>query len=237
MKDRCTIVYYTHNQENSKFEKAICDNILAVKGDIPLISVSQKPMPWFGHNICVGEVGMSGPNGFRQLQIGAQAATTPFIISAESDDLYPPDYFQFVPPTDNMMYRYDNLWVLFNKPNWTRFQPKAHHEGAQICGRQYLIDMIGADLDAYPIWNPETDEKLIKRMVCLNPRHYGMERFHGENPVVTIKSGNGLHGKTGMSKARKPAAWIPYWGTLNAVKKLVHLPYNPELVDKEAFGL
>ena len=61
-----TIIYYTSNQEGSLFEEKIRENILKHKGNLPIISVSQKPMG-FGKNICVGDVGHSYLNEFRQI--------------------------------------------------------------------------------------------------------------------------------------------------------------------------
>ena len=64
-----TILYYTSNREGEEFEGRIRQNILNVKGDLPIISISHKPID-FGENICVGDVGVSGFNMFRQIQIG-----------------------------------------------------------------------------------------------------------------------------------------------------------------------
>ena len=71
---QATIIYYTSNTENENFENKIRENILKVKGDLPLISVSQKPID-FGHNICVGELGKSYENAFYQAKIGCEIAT------------------------------------------------------------------------------------------------------------------------------------------------------------------
>ena len=73
-----TVVYYTHNQEIPSFEKRIQASILEHKGDLPIISVSQKPID-FGENICVGEQGVNSLNTWRQVLIGCQAAKTRFI--------------------------------------------------------------------------------------------------------------------------------------------------------------
>src|SRR3990167_9323101 len=105
-----TIVYYTSNREDEAFEKKIRDNLLKVCGDIPIISVSHKPID-LGINICVGVQETCNYNLFRQIQTGCKLATTPFIISAEADCLYPPDYFQFIPPEPNKCYKCTNVYV------------------------------------------------------------------------------------------------------------------------------
>src|SRR5438132_1087410 len=92
-----TILYYTSNREDPEFEARVKQNLLKVCGDLPIISISQKPIK-LGKNICIKDVGTSGFNMFRQVEIGCKLAETPFVISAEADCLYPPDYFQFIPP-------------------------------------------------------------------------------------------------------------------------------------------
>ena len=61
MNSFATIVYYTSNRENPDFENRITFRLLktAKKLNMPLINVTQKPMPGFGKNICVGDVGVS----------------------------------------------------------------------------------------------------------------------------------------------------------------------------------
>jgi len=58
---RTTIIYYTANREDERFEQVIRENILRVSEGLPIISVSQKPID-FGQNICVGNVGVSNQN-------------------------------------------------------------------------------------------------------------------------------------------------------------------------------
>jgi len=106
-----TIIYYTSNREKPSFEKRIQENLKKNSNGLPIISVSQKPID-LGKNICVGEVGVSGFNMFRQVQIACREAKTRFVISAEADCLYPPDYFLFEPTREDICYRDTNLYVL-----------------------------------------------------------------------------------------------------------------------------
>ena len=81
-----TILYYTSNRENEEFEEKIRQNILENCGDLPIISISQKPID-FGKNICVGDVGHSYLNEWRQILIGAKKARTKHVILCEADFL------------------------------------------------------------------------------------------------------------------------------------------------------
>ncbi|MCK9371413.1 hypothetical protein M0R04_15975 [Candidatus Dojkabacteria bacterium] len=49
-----TIVYCSSNMEKEEFEGKIKENLVKVCGDLPIISVTQKPIN-LGTNICVGE--------------------------------------------------------------------------------------------------------------------------------------------------------------------------------------
>jgi hypothetical protein len=138
-KDLYTIIYYSGNRENQEFEQKIIDNLKEQAGDIPIISVSQKPMN-LGKNICVGDVGFSYLNEWRQILIGAKEAKTPYIIFAESDFIYSKDYFRFIPNTDMDMYIYDNIWIVMDKKFGDYFWNKKSSEGAQICKRKLLIE-------------------------------------------------------------------------------------------------
>ncbi len=71
-----TVLYYSASTENEKFEEAVRQNILVQKGDLPLISVTQKPLPNFGQNICVGPQYNCYGNEFRQIQLGLKEVKT-----------------------------------------------------------------------------------------------------------------------------------------------------------------
>ena len=145
---QATIIYYTSNKEGSLFEQRVRDNILKVSGGLPIISVSQRPLD-FGQNICVGDVGASGFNMFRQVLIACAQAKTPFVISAEADCLYPPDYFEFIPTREDICYRNSNLYVM---GQWRKYFYKKE-EGAthaQVVGQRLVIPERRIDPHAEP---------------------------------------------------------------------------------------
>ena len=100
-----TVVFYTANKIREPFGAAVRSRLLAAIGGLPLISVSQQPMPGFGETICVGDIGQSYLNIYRQLLIGAKAARTKYIALAEDDMFLPPSHFTcFRPPEDAVGY-------------------------------------------------------------------------------------------------------------------------------------
>ena len=212
--DSVTIIYYTSNREDASFELKVRELILKNCGGLPIISVSQKPID-FGKNICVGDVGASGFNMFRQVLIGCMEAKTKFVISAEADCLYPPDYFDFIPPRKDKCYRNSNLYVMGNKRNYYYYK----EEGAthsQIIGREYYINRLKELFKGAPQWS-------VEEMNFPKERHRKADVFdeisyyRTVNPVVQIKTGLSMRHHTHSD--RTPIYDLPYWGNGRVVKR------------------
>jgi len=199
---RSTIIYYTANREGECFERVIRDQILRVAGGLPIISVSQQPLD-FGVNICVGEVGISNQNAHRQFQIGCQAATTEFVHAAESDTLYPPEYFQFIPEEAQSAYRTP---VYLFRLSGNMFYRKKASESATVIGREYAIRAIRKSLRNRGIWR-ETLE--TGREVPYTFRHGNWKPFSLDVPIINIKTENQMHTWHGHDEVVDE---LPYWG-------------------------
>lgn len=115
-----TIIYYTANHISPFFMANTQKQLLKAVGNTPIISVSQKPIK-FGKNICVGDIGRSSYNLYKQILIGARAATTKYVATAEDDVLYPQKHFVYRPAKD--VFAYDiNKWSIFvwdNPPHFS----------------------------------------------------------------------------------------------------------------------
>lgn len=211
-----TVIYYTSNRENPEFEKKIQENILKLKGTLPLISVSQKPIN-FGDNICVGDVGQSYLNEFRQIYLGAKRAKTKYIIFAESDFLYPPEYFSFI-PKNSKCYRYSLNYVVYNDPNLNYFYRKKETEGAQIVERKYYIKKCEEFFVGMPKWfrDGKGGKMPIKRREPL--AYVEKEFFEGVNPCVTFKTGAGVSWRAHLMRGEEKTT-LPYWGSIEKIKK------------------
>jgi hypothetical protein len=207
---RTTVIYYTANREDERFERVIREQILRAAEGLPLISVSQKPID-FGQNICVGEVGISNQNAHRQFQIGCQAATTEFVHAAESDTLYPPEYFQFIP---------EEVWSAYRTPiylfrlGWDRFYRKKASESATVIGREYAIRAIKKSLRNRGIWRESLE---TGREVPYTFRHGNWKPFSMETPIISIKTLNQMHAWHGHDEAVDE---LPYWGKPGDVTRL-----------------
>lgn len=197
-----TVIYYTSNQENESFENKIRENLLKNCDGLPIISVSRKPID-LGKNICVGEQKVCYSNSFRQILIGLREAKTKFCIAAESDTLYPPEYFQFTPPTDDQVFRYTNLFVYFD--GYNRFWRKRYVEAAQMCGRNYWIESIEKVIGKETTWEPVKNNPPF---IFTTKDKYS---WKSDNPVLTFKTRRGIGFKTGFLPGS--VTTLPYWGS------------------------
>jgi len=200
-------IYYTSNHEDPEFEHKIQVSILEVC-DLPIISVSQKPID-FGENICVGDVGASGFNCFRQIQIACRAAKTRFVLSLEADCLYPPDYFEFVPARDDVCYRDSNLYVMPDRRTFFfhKIEGATH---AQVIGREFYLETLDRLFEGAPEWSME-EMNFPKERWHRADVVDGVELYQTKHPVIQIKTHRGMRYYT--HSERVPIYSLPYWGS------------------------
>ena len=206
-----SIIYYTSNREAPEFEKKIQDDLLSKSGVLPIISVSQKPM-YLGENICVGNVGVSGFNMCRQVQIGCERATTDFVISAEADCLYSPDYFYFTPTKSNACYRNTNIYILKYKRDF--FNKKTMSTFSQVINREYYLKRLNELFKGAPQWSKEEKNFPKERGKKLFNSY---ETFETEFPCISFKTGKGMRQHT--NTLEEEFKELPYWGTVEAFKE------------------
>jgi hypothetical protein len=212
--DDLTVVYYTSNRDDPGFDGRIRATLSETMGPLPLVSVSQQPLD-FGHNICVGNVGVSGHNIFRQYQIGVEAATTRYVCPAEADMLYPPEYFQYRPPTDDAIYCATPVYLLFAKfRKRFGFFPKRHSEGATSVSREYILRILEEELAGKPLWRDG-----VEVGPEANDDHPGPFRIRKrprftvtmDAPIVSIRTATQTHRKTPYRNEGRVSI-LPYWG-------------------------
>lgn len=208
----CTksVVYYTSNRENHEFEDKIRAIILQNCGGLPIISVSQKPIN-FGQNICIGDVGASTLNMFRQILIGAKEAKTDYVIFAEADFLYPESYFAFNPPGGNF-YRCDNVWLIFK--NGGNYYRKHWSNGAQIMLREFLVETLEDYLEDQPEW-AISDKHYITKKKDYNKAIF---QYFNSEPCVSFKTRNGLTYKANIKRKERKDS-LDVWGNVIDLKK------------------
>jgi len=213
---KSTILYYSSNHEKPEFENRIKDNILKNCGGLPIISVTQKPID-FGKNIVVGDVGVSGFNMFRQVQIGLKNITTEFVIATEADCIYPPDYFTFIPSRTDTCYRNKNLYVMGQHRNYF-YKKEEGATHAQVVSTKFYLDTLNELFAGEPEWSVEQKnfpkEKFHKKREDIFTK---IEFYESQNPVVQIKTSQSMRNYTNSD--RIPRYEIPYWGSGKAFRK------------------
>jgi hypothetical protein len=114
-----TIIYYTSNyldDHNPYFLANTKKQLLKATPDLPIISVSQKPTN-LGKNICLGDIGRSTLNIYRQILAGVKAAKTKYVAMAEDDILYSYEHFHERLPQKNGFIYNMNKWQIFTWSN------------------------------------------------------------------------------------------------------------------------
>jgi len=225
MKYDLTIIYYSANTISPYFFENTKNALLKASGDIPIISVSQKPMD-LGKNICVGDIGQSNINIYKQVLIGAKEATTEYVAMAEDDTLYSESHFQYRPPAGKFGYNM-NKWSLFT---WSK-PPIFSNRGrmtlnALIAPRKLLIEALEERFAKYPkdemiplkFWGePGRYEKYLG--VTVQPT----EQFQSEIPIIMFNHPESLNYKQQGERKRlgiDRALKLPYWGEASEIVKL-----------------
>ena len=152
-KNDLTIIFLTANRVPkswAKYQKAV---LLKAAKDLPIITISKKPLDW-GMNLLQTEAyGVS--NVYFQLLKGAKIATTPYIAVAEDDALYPMKHFHtFRPPLDTFAYNHNRM-ALFT---WGRpVYGWKYHPGNSvlIAPRELLIEALEERFQKYPNGTPD----------------------------------------------------------------------------------
>ena len=168
-----SIIYYTCNyldDHNPYFLENTKKQLLKAADGLPIISVSHKPID-LGKNICIGDIGRSHLNIYRQILIGAKEATTEYVAMAEDDILYSYDHFhcekyvkdEFIRP-DLFLYDMNKVSLFtWTKPPMFSFRTNRKVVNQLIAPRQMLIDSLEerfARLDELLKKVPE--EKVVK---------------------------------------------------------------------------
>jgi hypothetical protein len=141
-----TIIYLTDNMLDEKIDSLCKRNILKSIGNLPLISVSHKPID-FGTNICVGVMERNSLSINIQMMKALEIVKTKYIAIAEHDCLYTPEHFSFIPTDDKITYYNENVWLMQMHSNghpefngmFSKF-PGRKANSQLICNTQLMIE-------------------------------------------------------------------------------------------------
>lgn len=210
-----TIIYYTANRISEevawRFRRTILEN---APPEAPIISVSQIPFD-FGKNICVGRIGSSVMNIYRQVLEGCLIADTEYVAMCEDDCLYTKEHFVEFRPQE----------LAYNRSRWNlvpwRVPPIFYYKDRSvfsqlIAKREVLIEAMKERL---ALKNP-------KIYYLAEPGRYDLrlgvtlrktEAFYATKPNIVFDhvdsmqfDGNGLGKRKKIAEIRSDCIWP--WG-------------------------
>jgi hypothetical protein len=106
-----TILYLTDNSVPAEIGDMCKRILLREAGDIPIVSVSQKPIE-FGQNVCVGEIGRSWMSLYKQILVGLDVIHTENVVIAEHDCLYTHEHLSYQPAFPGAFWYNYNHWLV-----------------------------------------------------------------------------------------------------------------------------
>jgi len=221
-----TVVFYTANVLHEPFAGIVRAQLQKAIGDYPLLSVSQKPMD-FGENICIGEIGRSHLNLYRQILIGSKAAKTKYVAMAEDDVLYSFEHFHCCRPKPNHFGYNMNKWGIFtwSKPPVFSYR---HRKivNSLIAERDMLVEAMEERFTKYP------DDDKVPLKHWGDPGRYegylgvsvrATEELYSKVPNIVFSHEEAfgfLSRGTRKALGNPQAVEIPVWGRAEEIVKL-----------------
>lgn len=186
-----TVLYYSDNRVAEDIQRVVLNNIRGMKN--PIISVTQKPLD-LGKNICVGEIGTSWLNLYKQLKIAAEAAETEYVAMAEDDCLYTQEHYDWTPPRNDTFYYNENVWFVQwggNHPElngmYSNYWTERRALSQLICSRDILLkdidlklQFLEGDIPVETIGEPGYSRLMLARALAKKGRGHSLGMTLGE---------------------------------------------------------
>lgn len=231
MKRDSTCIYYTANVIPNSFAERVREQILRAIGDMPLISVSHKPID-FGKNIVVN-LRREHFNIYKQAYRGVMEAKTRYVAMAEDDIFYSVEHFDYIPVKDTFAYD-RNIWGLYT---WIK-PPVFSYKGRRnlsmlICERDLFLKVMK---ERFAKYNEDNYPKHLFGEPGKYERQMGVkvnkwEFYHAKkssiifsHPTELSFGGLGKRKKIGENRTES----LPEWGT---AQKFINL-YNGKQYEK-----
>lgn len=223
-----TVIYLTANEIKDNFAKNMRMQLLASIGDLPLISVSKKPMQFGNLNIW-HDSPRSHVNIYREALVAVKQVKTDYIAIAEDDVLYSPEHFKKRPTREDVFAYNIACWSIYtwSKPPIFSYTGRRNF-GQLICKRDLFIQAMEERFNKYK----EVPDELINNAVWAEPGKYESqlgvtpqqtEVFYTDPANIMFTHPEGLsHNTLGFKKRLAPirAYEIPYWGRAEEVVRL-----------------
>lgn len=213
-----TLLYYSSNALNECVAKNFRNELLkTTHGALPIVAVTQLPIEkGFGENICVGEIGQSYYNLYRQMYAGIKAVKTKYVALTEDDSLYNMEHFSHRPSSDGVIACNKSMWFLDKDIFWT----KDHAGGfAFIAATDLVRDILDKRFEKYPEEPMPRSEHKRKWLEIGHESPLGLEDrpieyFKTNTPLVTLCY---WEATSGYPKRREKNSTVSdrldYWGS------------------------
>lgn len=223
-----TIIYYTANRIHDAFANAVRKQLLEAIGTTPIVVVSHKPMmiPDATH-IIVGDVPVSAYSVYSQILLGAKAAQTAYVACVEDDTLYPKEHFEYRPVGNVVAYDMNRWSITLNPPNPIFYWKDRIVMGQCIAPREYLVDVLEARFNKYPVYNPEMEcywgepgRGRIESALKLPP--VAKATYWGAVPTVAFKHRKSLGGVRNRRPGDTIVEQLAPWGKARDLWKRIY---------------
>ena len=200
-----TILYYTANVADANMVSLVEDRLKKLKYDI--ISITQKPTD-LGKNICVGKMGRSLENIYRQVLIGAHNTKTEYVALCEDDCFYTQDHFDYR-PQNKFAYNL-NRWNLHIDDGLYSYRERPVLSQC-IAPRQLLIRCLEERFALKEIPKKHCGEMgVFEENLGLNK--YPYETFETPEPNLVLCHDKNITGKKLRGKDADPCVELKPWG-------------------------
>jgi len=229
MKNNATVLYYSCNKIPDLLTQKVKDQIKYASNGLPIISITQKPINDMGTNICVGDIGQSLQNVYRQALEGAKLAKTEYVVCCEDDTLYVPGQFTYVPTRAPFAYNL-NRWNLHaDRENHVYSYRRRPVFGMCVALKDALIECLENRFNV----NEPVKENCWGEP-GLYESHFGLQEyeytcFETIEPCVVIAHKDNTTGHKLLGKDAEPVADLAPWGNgVDLLKRIYFNGYNFE---------
>ena len=220
-----TLLYYSANALSDVVSNNFRNELLRVVGDTyPIISVTQKPVS-FGKNICVGEIGQSYYNLYKQMLAGLEHVETRYVATIEDDTLYTTEHLAHRPTSDDTIAYNRSMYFLDSHEFWTRggtgtFGMIAPTAVLRSCLKRryekFPVEMMPRVYHKYFFMDPGQDDR------CGLPNEK-TEQFTTEIPLITLCYYGATFGRPKRhNQTSSGCTDLSHWGNAEVLRKKLH---------------
>jgi hypothetical protein len=174
------IIFFTDNRLNLKIAHAVQKQLKRI--GLPIISSSLKPMTFGDKNVVI-DAERGYHTYFKQIVAALETSTAEIVFFCEHDVLYPPEHFEFTPPTKDKFY-YNQNWVKMDWETKNAVSWEADQVSGLVCYRELALDHYRKVLAAF---NPETFKRSFEPGSGKNS-----EAWMSKVPYLDIRQPNAL---------------------------------------------